>query len=467
MPSAIDAEKSVLSSIMSDCQTYMATATERKLLAGHFYVPAHRLLFEVLQEYDAEGRSVELVSFTQTLLDRKVPNPKGSHLPPLDRSLMEEIGGPSNLASIFSFAATNAHFDYHLEMVLEKFILRSVIKTCTESITRAYEDQEEVAGLLDSVEQDILAIREGSTANEETTLKSAVVEVVESFEKMISGQGQVQGLQTGYDVLDKMNNGLKGGDMFIIAARPAMGKTSFVMNVVEHVCLDQGLPSMVFSCEMPTVQLVQRMLFARSKVSLNKIKNGIKPTKADFVRFSKTAQEISESKLFIDDTAGISINELRAKARRRAKEDGIKLIAIDYLQLMKSLSKQAQNSREREVAEISAGLKALAKELKIPVIVLAQLNRGPEGRTGKSLGVPRMSDLRESGSIEQDADMVGLLYREAYYAEDEEEKEEKAGKANLLIAKNRNGPTGSVPLTFIDEFMRFEARAFEEGDEVE
>ena len=231
-----------------------------------------------------------------------------------------------------------------------------------------------------------------------------------------------------------MCNGLKAPDMFVIVARPSMGKTSFMMNVVEHIAISSGKPAMVFSCEMSTVQIVQRLVFSRARFQFQKLTKGYQPNKGDLERIKQASAEISSSKLFIDD--------------------------IDYLQLMKSTSKQATNSREREIAEISGGLKALAKELNVPVIVLAQLNRGPEGRTGSSLGVPRMSDLRESGSIEQDADMVGLLYRKVYYAENQEDREEDDGEAELVLAKNRNGPTGSIPLTFIPDLMRFETRSF-------
>jgi replicative DNA helicase len=213
---------------------------------------------------------------------------------------------------------------------------------------------------------------------------------------------------------------------------------------------------------MSTVQIVQRLIFSRAHFPFAELLKGYQPKHEDLKRIKVAAGEISKSKLFIDDTAGITINDLRAKARRKHRDEGISVIAIDYLQLMRSNSKQASNSREREIAEISGGLKALAKELNVPVIVLAQLNRGPENRTGGSLGVPRMSDLRESGSIEQDADVVGLLYRKVYYAEKNEDAEpiEDDGEAELVIAKNRNGPTGSIPLTFIPNLMRFEARSF-------
>jgi replicative DNA helicase len=214
---------------------------------------------------------------------------------------------------------------------------------------------------------------------------------------------------------------------------------------------------MVFSCEMSGLQLVQRLVFSRAKFALSQLSRGYTPNKGDLQRIQRSCYEIASAKLFIDDSPGITINELRAKARRKKRDEDIQFIAIDYLQLMKSRTKQAENSREREIAEISAGIKGLAKELHLPIIILAQLNRGPESRTGKSLGVPRMSDLRESGSIEQDADLVGLLYRTAYYAESEEEKEAEAGKAELVLAKNRNGETGHIPLTFIADLMRFES----------
>ena len=246
----------------------------------------------------------------------------------------------------------------------------------------------------------------------------------------------------------------------------SMGKTSFLLNIIEHISLNEKKPTLLFSCEMPAVQIAERLLFARSGVRRAEIIKRGNLTQLEMKHFKQAVKEVGESQLVIDDTAAISINELRAKARRVMRDLGaLAAIGVDYLQLMRSHSKQAANSREREVAEISAGLKALAKELKVPVIVLAQLNRGPESRTGASLGVPRISDLRESGSIEQDADMIGLLYRSAYYAEDEEKRQQMAGRANLHLAKNRNGPTGDVPLHFEAELMRFSTREADEHDQ--
>jgi len=448
LPHAMGAEKSILSSMFQDPQEYIAQAVENKLTEDHFYHPAHGALFSILMESFEKNEAVELISFSQTLMDR---------------GIMPAVGGPAAITEIYTYSPTHAHFLHHLDLVKDKYVLRSVIKHCTEAISRAYDDQEEVEQLLDNVEQQVLAIREGAEKNQEITVEKSVEQVLEFLQDFLAGKGQGNGIATGYPEIDKMSSGLKAGEMFVVAARPSMGKTSFAMNLIEHMCLDQGLPSMVFSLEMSSMQLVERLLYARARFAKSSLMKGYKPVKADLLNIKRASEEIKNCKLFIDDTPSISINELRAKARRKKKESDIKVIAIDYLQLMRSNSKQAQNSREREVAEISAGLKGLAKELEIPIIVLAQLNRGPESRVGASGGggKPRMSDLRESGSIEQDADMVGLLYRSAYYADNKEDRDEEDGKAELVIAKNRNGPTGDVPLTFIKEIMRFETRAWE------
>jgi replicative DNA helicase len=366
------------------------------------------------------------------------------------------------VADIYTYAPNAAHFETHLKLVKDKYVLRSVIRTCTESISEAYDNPEDANQLLDQVEQEVLGIRRNLETTTGFDIFQSVKEVMDRFQEILAGETEVQGVATGYPDLDGMSKGLKPGEMFVIAARPSMGKTSLMMNIVEHICIDQSVPTLVFSCEMTAFQIVQRLVFSRARFAMSRIGKGFKPAREELLKLKRASAEIAEAKLWIDDTAGIPIETLRAKARRRKREDQIGLIAIDYLQLLKSNSRQAANSREREIGEISAGIKGLAKELNVPIVVLAQLNRGPEGRTGSSLGVPRMSDLRESGTIEQDADMIGLLYRSAYYAETEEEKEELGGKSELVLAKNRNGETGHVPLTFIADLMRFESRAREQ-----
>jgi replicative DNA helicase len=442
LPHAVGPEKSLLSSMLKEPQEYIGLAIEEKLTKDHFYLPGHSTLYAMLEELFQQGQEIELVSLVQRLLDR---------------GMLDRVGGPGAVTEIYSYAPSPGHFRHHLQLVKDKYVLRSIIRNSNEAIAQAYDSPDEVASLLDTVEARMLAIREGSETSQAPSVKQSVEQVIEQFQALLAGEKGAQGISTGYEELDRMSNGLKPGEMFVVAARPSMGKTSLMMNIVEHVCIDQAKPSLVFSCEMSAFQIVQRLVFSRARFGLSQLTRGYTPTKAELTRIQRAALEVSSARMFIDDTPGISINEVRAKARRKKRDEGLEFIAIDYLQLMRSRTKQAENSREREIAEISAGIKGLAKELQVPIVILAQLNRGPETRSGKNIGVPRMSDLRESGSIEQDADMVGLLYRSAYYAEDAEEKEAEAGKAELVLAKNRNGETGHIPLTFIADQMRFES----------
>jgi replicative DNA helicase len=441
LPHAVGPEKSVLSSMLQDPQEYVSAAIEERLSGAHFYLPGHGLLFDFLVELFEAGHKLDLITLTQRLLDR---------------GLLDRVGGAAALTDLYTYAPSPGHFHHHLQLVKDKHVLRSIIRQANEAVAQAYDAPDEVAGLLDNVEAGILSIRNEAETRKTVTIKDSVEEVFQQLQALLSGERGSLGLPTGYEELDRKTNGMKPGEMFVIAARPSMGKTSLMMNIVEHVCIDQEKPAMVFSCEMSSLQIVQRLVFSRARFEMSQLTRGYTPSKGDLQRIKRSCLETAGSRLFIDDTPAISINELRAKARRKKRDEDIRFIAIDYLQLMRSRTRQAENSREREIAEISAGIKGLAKELEIPILVLAQLNRSPEGRTGKSLGVPRMSDLRESGAIEQDADLVGLLYRTAYYAESEEEREAEAGKASLVLAKNRNGETGDVPLTFISELMRFE-----------
>jgi replicative DNA helicase len=282
-------------------------------------------------------------------------------------------------------------------------------------------------------------------------VQSAIIRL----EKAMSNKGGINGLPSGYADFDEMTNGMHGAEMLIIAARPSMGKTSLVMNIVEHISVNLRKPSAVFSLEMSADQLVERLICSRARVSMNQIRAGLVAS-GEFSRISYAADELLRAPIFIDDTPSLSIGDFKAKVRRLKKDHKIELVAIDYLQLMRSTTRRASENRQIEIAEISSGIKAMAKELEIPIIVLAQLNRSSEKREGNR---PMMSDLRESGSIEQDADLVALLMRPEYYAKDGEEREEKKGEVELLIAKQRNGPTGIVKLTFLNEYMRFENRA--------
>ncbi len=454
MPQAPGVEKSLLSMMCIDPANVVGHCISEGMSEDYFYVPAHRLLWEIFRRRYEKGEPIDATLVAQELTDR---------------NQLEAVGGIPGLNDIFSFTTTTALLKSHFETLKEKFILRSIILTANRAAESAYAGEEEVEALLDQTEQEVLQIRSTAAKGEDWSLKNDVKQALANIERMMTTGGDILGISTGYPKLDKMINGLKPGELFVIAARPSMGKTSFLLNIVEYLALELKKPVLTFSCEMPSVQLVERLLYARSGVSRQRVVAAQgKITREEMKRITQAVRELQASRLIIDDTAAISIAELRAKARRVMREHpDLCAIGIDYLQLMRSHTKQAQNSREREIAEISGGLKSLAKELKLPILVLAQLNRGPENRTGKNKGTPMMSDLRESGAIEQDADMIGLLYRSAYYAEDDEEREEVGTDANLALAKNRNGPTGDVPLTFQAELMRFTPRIprDDEGEE--
>jgi replicative DNA helicase len=383
-----------------------------------------------------------------------------------DRHLLDSIGGAAFVTSLFTFVPTAANVQYYLEIVRDKYILRQIISASTESVRRAYEEQDEVNNLLDEVEQAIFAVGEDRFKGELLSMKEQVMSTLESIEKLFENKGAITGVSTGFRDLDKLTSGLHASEMIVIAARPSMGKTALAMNIAEHAAVEMKLPVAIFSLEMSAQQLVQRMLCSRARVNLAKTRDGFL-AETDFPKLTHAASKLAEAKIFVDDSAGLTILELRAKARRLKAQQDVRLIIVDYLQLLRSTSRRAQDNRQLEISEISAGLKGLAKELSIPIIVVAQLNRNPEIRTGSGKGVPRLADLRESGSIEQDADLVGLLVREEYYADSDEERTELEGKAELIIAKQRNGPIGQVKLTFLKAFTRFEDRAEEAAESEE
>ena len=435
----MEAEQGVLGSMLISPREIIAECVE-KINEAYFYVPAHQTIYTLLVELWNGGQGIDLITFTQVLRDRNV---------------LEAIGGAPFVTSLFTFVPTAANITYYLEIVREKYILRQIIAAATESVRRAYEEQDEVNALLDEVEQKIFAVGEDRFKGQMPGMKEQVMGALESIEQLWERRGGITGISTGFTELDRMTNGLHDGEMVVIAARPSMGKTALAMNIAEHVAINGKLPVAVFSLEMSSQQLVQRLLCSRARVNLQKVREGFLAER-DFPSLTQAASKLAEAEIYIDDSAGLSILELRAKARRLKAQKDIRLIVVDYLQLLKSTTRRAQDNRQLEISEISAGLKGLAKELKLPIIVLAQLNRQPEARSG---GKPRLSDLLESGSIEQDADLVGLLVRPEVYEEDEDARAEKAGEAELIIAKQRNGPVGEIPLTFLKEFTRFEDRA--------
>ena len=296
------------------------------------------------------------------------------------------------------------------------------------------------------------------TSSEKFNIQKSINEVLDHIQNVLANQENLCGHTTGFQKLDRMIGGLRPGEMFVIAGRPSMGTTSLMLNIVEHICIDQKVPTLIFSGNLSAFEMVQRILFSRAKFVMHTFRlRDSSPTKDDLIRIKKAAIEISNSNLFVDDTKGLSIETMRDTAHRFKQDNQIGFIAIDQLQHIKSDTPQARISHEREVSDVSSSIKSMAKELGVPVLVIAQLNRKPDSRSGNIFGIPRMSDLRDSGSIENDADIIGLLHRPAYYAETEEQKIEVAGCANLVIVKNHNGDTGWIPLIFIAELMRFES----------
>lgn len=444
LPHAIGPEKSVLSSMLHDPENYIPAAIEQGVTAEHFYLPAHATIFREIVSLADRMADIELVSFVQHLLDK---------------GLLDQVGGPSALSDLYTYSPSDGWFSRYVTMIHEKRILRSVIEVSNEAITGAYENPERALDLVDVIESRLSDVREDRiTSSSIRTAGDEVDFIVEEFADIAKGVKRgMSGIPTGFEMLDDMLGGMNAGNMYVIAARPSVGKTSLMMNIVEHVSFQHEKPCLVFSMEMMRRTVVQRLMYSRARIPMADLHRERKFTKGELLRFQEAAFETKRVPIWIDDRSGLTIQEIRAKTRRLHRQGKAEFLAVDYLQLARSRSKQANNSREREVSEVSAGLKDIGKELGIPVLVLAQLNRDVEKRNGSAKGIPRMSDLRESGSIEQDADAIGLLYRKDYSADTQEEKDACAGEAGLVLAKNRNGATGMVPLTFIADLMRFES----------
>lgn len=446
MPHAVGPEKSLLSSILQNPQEFIPLAIEELITERHFYLPAHATLYSFLLELYAAGKEIELVSLVQKLLDR---------------GILDAVGGPSAVTDLYTYAPTGGHFRVHLELVRDKFAAREIIRISNESIKEVYDSPEEIPATLERMEREIMAIRDIEAADKPETMRQSVAVVLDKFEAQLKHDPKSKGISTGYEEIDRMTNGLCAPDMFVIGARPSVGKTSLMMNIVEYACIDQERPTLVFSAEMSHEAITRRMLFSRARFALSKVSRGHVPDKGELQRIQRAALEVAGCKLFVDPKSGPTISYICAKARRMKREHDIELIAIDYLGLIKSLSKQSQFSREREISEISAGIKGLGKDLNVPIILLAQLNREVEKRTGgkeSKSAKPRMSDLKDSGSIEADADIIGLLSRDAYQASKDDASDSKpTGASTLDLVKNRNGPTGPVHLDFIDDLMRFES----------
>jgi replicative DNA helicase len=447
-PHSIEAEQGVLGCVFLAPHESMGFCIEKfKTGPTVFYDLRHQVIYELLTEMYDRKEAVDVITVQQRLKDK---------------SQLEAVGGIAYLAALPDTVPSAANLSFYVNIVREKYILRKMIATCTDVVGRVYEHEGEVDGLLDEVERDVLRISEERVEAQTLTIKDVVHKAINRLEEYHANQGMLTGISTGFIDLDKMTTGLHGGEMIVVAARPSMGKTSLAMNIAEAVSIDQKLPVGVFSLEMSSESLVLRMLCSRARVNLRNIREGFF-SERDFPKITSAAGKLAAAPLYIDDTAALSILQLRAKARRMWQQYGVKLFVIDYLQLLHSTARRAEN-RQQEIADISNGVKALAKELDVPIIVLAQLNRELEKDRNRK---PRMSDLRESGAIEQDADLIGLLYKPSSGDDDEGPSTEQDSVAvNLLIAKQRNGPTGDVNLTFLKTYTRFESAAKISADDI-
>jgi replicative DNA helicase len=442
-PHSPEAEQGVLGCALLSPNECLGECIEKLKDNGQevFYDLRHQTIYETLSAMFNERAAIDVITLQQRLKDRQ---------------LLEQVGGIAYLSQLQDAVPSAANLSYYLDIVREKFLLRKMIQTCTEVVGRVYDYEGDVDALLDEVERDVLRISESRSQSDSLTTKELVGRAIGTIENFFSRKGTLTGLATGYADLDRMTDGLHGSEMIVIAARPSMGKTSLAMNIVENVVLEQKLPVAVFSLEMSAEALVMRMMCSIARVNLRSIREGFM-SEADFPKLTNAAGKLANSKLFIDDSAALSILQLRARARRLHQMHGVKLFVVDYLQLLHSTARRSQENRQQEISDISSGLKALAKELKVPVLVLSQLNRELERDKSRK---PRLSDLRESGAIEQDADLVGLLYKPSAGEDDDGNMEEADGlPVNLLIAKQRNGPTGDVNLTFLKSYTRFESAA--------
>ena len=436
-PQNIEAEQAVLGAMLIDKEA-IAKATE-VLSADDFYREAHRVIFSAMLELYNKNEAVDMVTVTEILKrDNK----------------LEDIGGIAYITSLANVVLTAANVKYHAEIVAEKSVLRQLVRVSTEIAAMGYEANEDVGTLLDTAESRILEISNRKKKADFTPINDILMDSVQSIESLLQNKGGLTGLPAGFADLDKLTSGLHPSDFIILAARPSMGKTALALNIVQNVALRAhkvigGEPRSVafFSLEMSKEQLVNRMLCAEAGIDSQRLRVG-EMHDEDWTHLWDACDTMSRAKIYIDDTAGITAMEMRSRARRLKAEHGLDLIVVDYLQLMQGSGKRNNSGdRQQEVSEISRSLKALARELDVPVLALSQLSRSVESRQVKR---PMLSDLRESGSLEQDADIVAFLYREDYYNPETENKH-----TELIIAKHRNGPVDTVNLFFQKQFTKF------------
>jgi replicative DNA helicase len=427
-PQNLEAEQSVLGSMLLEKDAIIVASEHLK--AADFYRESHRQVFQAICALFERGEPVDLVTLAEELRSR---------------SVLESVGGPGSLTLLANAVPTSANVAYYARIVREKALLRTLINTATRIVTRSFEATGEVEEILDEAEQAIFEVARRSSPQGFAAMKEVLKDAFERIDKLWGNKGGVTGLPTGFPDIDHITCGLQNSDLIIIAARPSMGKTTLALNIAQHIAVNEKLPAAVFSLEMSKEQLAQRILCAQAGIDANRLRRGFLSDE-DYPRLTRAAGPLSAAPLFIDDTPAISAFEMRARARRLKAEHGLAAVFVDYLQLMRG-SERAEN-RQQEISAISRSLKALAKELNVPVIALSQLSREVEKRDKKR---PVLSDLLESGGIEANADVVAFIYREGYYNQEAENKP----LTEVIIAKQRNGPVGVIQLYFKENQNKF------------
>lgn len=430
MPHSIEAEQSVIGAMLMDKDAILEAA---ELISGQdFYQTAYGVIFDSMVELFNEGKPVDLITLQERLKEKDVP---------------PEIASLEFVKNLLTEALTSANVKYHAEIVADKSMLRKLIRLNDEISNICYAGKEPLEAVLEKTEKSVFELLQRRNTSDYVPIRQIVLNALDRIEKASKNKGSVTGLPTGFIDLDYKLSGLQPADLILVAARPSMGKTAFVLNIAQYVAFKKGRKAAIFSLEMSKEQLVNRLFSLESQVEAQALRTG-NMKDSDWEKLIESAGIIGQSKLIIDDTPGISVSELRSKCRKYKLEHGLDLIIIDYLQLMSGSVGGRSESRQQEISEISRSLKALARELNVPVIALSQLSRAVEARPDKR---PMLSDLRESGAIEQDADVVMFIYRDEYYNKDSEYKKQ----AEIIIAKQRNGPVGTVHLAWLGEYTKF------------
>ncbi len=432
LPSNLEAERSILGAILLDDKAVLAIF--ERLKAQDFYLDGHRRIFEKMIQLMNGSRPIDLVTLKDELQRANE---------------LESVGGAAYLASLTDGLPRAMNIEYYAEIVKEKSTLRRLIQISNETMARSYQDEEPAQEILEQIEKSIFDIANQQYRSGFSSITPVVSDVFKQIEELSNRKVPVTGLETGFVDLDRMTSGMHPSDLIIVAARPGLGKTSLCLNIAEHVAIRKHKTVGIFSLEMSKEQLVKRLLCSEARIDSHRINTGYL-NKDDWNHLSRASGDLSETKIFIDDAASITVPELRTKSRRLSLEHGLDLLIVDYLQLMSGSSQRYEN-RTQEISQISRGLKAIAKELSLPLIAVSQLSRAVESRTGEHRR-PQLSDLRESGSIEQDADLVLFIYREDMT----NPTEENNGLAELIIGKQRNGPTGTIQLAFSKQFTKFD-----------